>query len=116
MNNVRDATNVTTHGNQDVDDLALLVDCPVHVPPHAGDVHGRLTDEPSGADRVAPWSRRVDQDRCEALHPPIQHDVIDLDTVFSDEFFEAPLRQSVSQIPAHGHQNHLGRKPEPCEY
>jgi hypothetical protein len=38
------------------------------VAPDAGDFDVGLVDEPPHADRVPTWSRRVDQQRREALH------------------------------------------------
>jgi hypothetical protein len=55
-----------------VGDLAVLLNRAVHVPPHAGDFDVGLVNEPTPADGVAARSRRVDQQRSEALHPPVQ--------------------------------------------
>ena len=60
-------------------------------------------------------SRRVDQQRREPLHPPVQRDVIHLDAAFCEEFFQVSVRQPVPQIPAHSQQNHLRRETEPDE-
>ena len=35
----------------------------------------------------------------ESLHPPVDGDVIDLDTAFGEELFDVPVRQSVPQVP-----------------
>ena len=64
---------------------------------------------------VAARSGRVDQCGSEALHPPVQGDVIDLDAALGEEFLEIAVRQSVSEIPANGQHDHLGREPEPGE-
>jgi hypothetical protein len=40
-----------------VDDLAVLVDCPVHVAPDAGDFDVGLINEPAVADAVSAWPR-----------------------------------------------------------
>jgi hypothetical protein len=65
--------------DEHVDDLAVVVDGPVNVPPHAGDFDVGLIDEPPQPDRMPARSGRmparsgrVDQQRCEVLHPPIQ--------------------------------------------
>ena len=40
---------------------------------------------------VTAWSRRLDDERGEALHPPVDGDVINLDAAFGERFFEALL-------------------------
>jgi hypothetical protein len=55
--------------NQHVDDLPVLVDRPVHVPPDPVDLHVGLVDEPPVARRVAAESGGVGQQRGEPLHP-----------------------------------------------
>ncbi len=45
----------------DVDDLTVLVDGPIHVPPPACDLHVGLVHEPTATDRVSAWSRRIRQ-------------------------------------------------------
>ena len=66
---------VTSDRDVHVDDPAVAVDSAIHVPPHAGDVDVGLIDERASADGMAARSRRVDQQRCEPLHPV--DDVID---------------------------------------
>ena len=58
---------------------------------------------------------RVDQQRSEALHPPEQRDVINLDPALSQQLLEVPVRQPEPQIPAHRQHNHLGPEPEPSK-
>jgi hypothetical protein len=74
-----------------VDDLAVLVHRAIPIAPDPGDLHLGLVDEPSVAHGVAPRSGRVDQHRREALHPPQQRHVIDLDTALSEELLEVPV-------------------------
>jgi len=66
----------------------VLVDGTVHVPPCAGDLLG-LIDEPPVADGVAAWPGRVDDQRREALHPPVQGDVVDVDAALGQELLES---------------------------
>ena len=73
------SSGVASCGDVDVDDLAVLVDRPVHVAPPSGDLHIGLIHEPAVTDRVAARSGRVNEQWCEALHPPVHGDVIDLD-------------------------------------
>jgi hypothetical protein len=40
---------------------------------------------------VAAWPGRVDQQRREALNPPEQGDVVDLDAAFGEELFEVAI-------------------------
>ena len=58
---------------------------------------------------------RVDQQRREALHPPEQGDVIDLDAALGEELLEIAVRQPEPQVPAHRQHDHLGREPEASE-
>jgi hypothetical protein len=58
---------------------------------------------------------RVDQQRGEPLHPPIDRDVINGDTAFSQQLLNVPVGQSKAQIPADSHHDHIRRKPKPGE-
>ncbi len=58
-------------GDQDVDDLAELVDRPVQIDPSSGDFDVRFVDEPPITAGVPAGSSRVDQQRSEPLHPPV---------------------------------------------
>jgi len=57
----------------------VLVDGPVDVPPFAGDLHVGLVDEPTVADCVPTRPGCIGQKWREALHPPVDGDVVDLD-------------------------------------
>ncbi len=70
--------NVTASGHVHVDDLAVLVYGAVHVAPSTRDFHIGLIGEPSPCDGVAARSGGIDQQRREALDPPVDGDVIDL--------------------------------------
>ena len=73
---------VTPHGDQDVDDLPVLVDGPVDVAPDSVDLHVGLVAEPPVAWGVAAEPGGVGQQWGEALHPPVDGDVVDLDAAF----------------------------------
>ena len=73
---------VTPHGDQDVDDLPVLVDGPVDVAPDSVDLHVGLVAEPPVAWGVAAEPGGVSQQWGEALHPPVDGDVVDLDATF----------------------------------
>jgi hypothetical protein len=49
------------------------------------------------------------------VHPPIQGHVVDLDATLGEKFFEVPVGQPVAEVPAHRHQDHLGRETETSE-
>jgi hypothetical protein len=66
-------------GDEYVEDLAVLVQRPIDVPPHSGDLDGGLVDEPPVPNRVPERAGRIDQLRGESLDPPEQGDVIDVD-------------------------------------
>jgi hypothetical protein len=51
----------------------------------------------------------------EALHPPEDRDMVDLDTTFEEEFFDVAVGQVVAQIQPDRDHDHLGREPEPGE-
>ena len=72
----------------DIDDLAVLVDDPVQVVPAAADLHVGLVYEPAIAGRVPAWSGGVDEQRGEALHPPVDRDMVDNDAALGQEFFD----------------------------
>ncbi|MFT5267008.1 MAG: hypothetical protein ACI88C_000430, partial [Acidimicrobiales bacterium] len=91
----------------DVDDLAVLVQGPVDVTPDTGNFHVGLVHEPPIADSVTTRPRRVDQQRREALDPPVNRDVINLDPTFGQEFFHVLIRQAITPVPADRLQDHL---------
>jgi hypothetical protein len=98
-----------------VDDLAMLVDRPIEVPPPARDLHIRLVHKPTIADGVPTGPGPVGQQRREPLHPPIHGDVIDLDPSFDQESFDIAIPEPEPQVPAHREDDHLRREPKPRE-
>ena len=72
----------------DVDDLAVPIDRPVDGAPPAADPHRGLVHIPTVADRVPARSGRTCQQWCEALHPPVHDDVIDLNPALVQELFD----------------------------
>ena len=67
-----------------IDDLAVLVDRPVHVPPHTSHPDVGFVDEPTITDTVPARPSRIDDQRGEALNPPINRHVINVDTTFRE--------------------------------
>jgi hypothetical protein len=57
----------------------------------------------------------VDQQGCEALHPAVDRDVVDVDAALGEQLLHIAVGQAEPQIPAHRQHDHLGRKPEPNE-
>jgi len=49
------------------------------------------------------------------MNPPEQGHVVNLDAAFSEQFFQIPVGQSVTQVPTNGDQDDLWREPESCE-
>ena len=98
-----------------VDHLAMLVDRPVDVPPDPGDLDVGLVDEPAIPSHVPTRPGRVDQQRREPLHPPVEGHVVDLDATLGEQLLQVPVGQPVPQVPAHRQQDHLGRETEPSE-
>jgi hypothetical protein len=98
-----------------VDDLAVLVDGSVDVAPHAVDLHVCLVDEPAVTGCVPGEPGGVGQQQGEPLHPAVDRHMVDLDAAFGEEFLDIPVGQPVAQVPAHRHNDHLGREAEPGE-
>jgi hypothetical protein len=73
-------------GHQHVDDLAVLVDGPVQVPPPGGDLDVGLIDEPTVAGGVTQRPGGVGEQRGEPLYPPVDRDVVYLDAPLGQQF------------------------------
>jgi hypothetical protein len=104
---------VPASGDQHVDDLPVLVNRPVHVPPDPVDLHIRLIHEPAVTRGVTSEPGRVGQQRNEPLHPPEHSHVVDLDTALDEQLFDVAVGQIEPQVPAHGHDDDLGWEAEP---
>jgi hypothetical protein len=100
-------------GEQHVDDLPVLVDRPVQVPPPAGHLDVGLIDEPPVTGRVPARSSGVGEQRREPLHPPVHRHVVDLRAALGQQLLHVPIRQAVPEIPADRDRDHLRREPEP---
>ena len=55
--------------------------------------------------------RGLDDQRGGAMHPPVNRDVIDVDAAFREQFFNVSVRESVTEAPTDGQQDHVGREP-----
>jgi hypothetical protein len=76
--------------DQDVDNLAELVDRPIQVDPSSRDFDVCFVDEPPISGGVPAGSCRVDEQRGEPLHPPVHAHVVNIN---------APLRQQLFDVP-----------------
>ncbi len=82
---------VTSLGDVDVDYLAVLVNRAVHVTPDTGDLDVGLVNEPTVPDVMATGPGCVDQQRCEALDPSVDRDVINLDATLGEQFLDVAV-------------------------
>ena len=92
---------VTPHRDVDIEDLAVLIDRPVDVPPAARNLHVRLVHEPAVTATMTTRPGGVDQEGSEALHPPEQRYVVDLDASLGEEFLHVAVRQAWSSAAVH---------------
>jgi hypothetical protein len=82
---------ISFFGDEDVDDLATLVDRPVQTDPPPGDFDLRFVNEPPITTAVPARLCRADQQRSEPLHPPVDADVIDVDAPLGQQFFDVSV-------------------------
>src|ERR1035437_7781981 len=87
---------ITLPGHEHVDDLPVLVNGPIDVPPGPGDLHVSLIDKPVTTHDVAARPSRVDEQGREPLNPPEQGQVVNLDTALSEQLPQIPVGQSVT--------------------
>jgi len=106
---------VAPRGQAHVDDLAELVDCPVHVAPHADDLDVGLVHEPAVLHGATARPGGLDEQRREPLHPPVHAHVINRDATLGQQLLHIAVRETVTQVPAHRDHDHIRRKPEPSK-
>jgi hypothetical protein len=87
----RRAALASRHLDEHVDDLAELVDRPIHVPPPAGDLHIGLVHLPAVTDHVPARPSSLGQQRREPQHPPVDRDVVDLHTALSQQLLNVAV-------------------------
>ena len=80
------------------------------------DLHVRLIDEPPVTGSMAARPGSFDELGGEALHPPVDGDVINGDTALGQQFLDVTVRQAVPQVPADRDRDHLRREPEASEH
>ena len=69
----------------------MLIDRPVHVPSRTCHLDVGLIDEPTVTDTVSAWPCPLDDERGEALHPPVDRHVVDLDATFGEQLFDVAV-------------------------
>jgi hypothetical protein len=87
-------SDVAPWGDEHVNDLAWLVDGPVDIAPLAGDLHIGLVDLPALADGMSAGPGSLGQQAGEAKHPPVDGDVVDLDTAFGGQLLDVTVGQA----------------------
>jgi hypothetical protein len=85
---------VPPRGDEHVNDLAELIDRSVPVPPLPGDLHIGLIHEPAISYSVPAGSGGLGQQRREPVHPPVDGDVVNLDTALGEEFLDVPVGEA----------------------
>ena len=71
---------VASLGDVHVDDLAVLVHGPVHLAPDTANLDVGFVNEPTVNYRMTARPSGVDEHRGEALHPPVDGDVVNFDS------------------------------------
>jgi hypothetical protein len=75
---------VAPRGDEHVDDLAELVDRTVDIAPAAGHLDVGLVHEPTISYGVPARARSLGEQAREPLHPPVDGDVVNLDTALGE--------------------------------
>ena len=79
-----------------VDDLPELIDRPIDVAPAIGHLDRGFVHPPAVPNTVSARACCLRQQRCEALHPTEDADVVDVDASLREEFFHVPVRRARS--------------------
>jgi hypothetical protein len=106
---------VALFGQQHVDNLPVLVDRPVEEPPSAGDLDVGLIDEPPVPGGAPDRAAGVGEQWGEPLHPPVDRDVVDVDTTLGQQLLHVAVGRAVAQVPADRDRDHLRWEPESSE-
>jgi hypothetical protein len=77
--------------DEDVDDVAMLVDRPVQIDSASGHFHIGFIDEPPITRRMPARPGRINQQRGEPLHPAIDGDVVDRDAALGQQLFHVAV-------------------------
>src|SRR4029077_9861731 len=102
-------------GEQKVNRLALLIHGTIEVTPYAFDLDVRLVHPPTDPHRTLPAVEHLLQQGTVFHDPTLDGGVVDRDPAFLQEFFDMPIAQGVSHIPAHTHKNDIRGERGPLE-
>jgi hypothetical protein len=75
-------------------------------------LHIRLVHLPAVADSVPAGASGLGQQRREPLDPPVDRDVVDLDTPLGEQLLDISVGQAEAQIPADGEHDDVGWEAE----
>src|ERR1035438_175421 len=100
--------NSTVAAEQEIDGLAMLVDRSVKVMPLRLDRDIRLIHPPRSADRFGEPAPALVELRDVPRHPSQDRRVRHLDAALGHHLHQVPVRQSVSDIPAHAKFDDVG--------
>ena len=106
---------VTARRQQNVDDLAMLVDRLVEMGPLAGDLQVGLVGERPVTRSMPARPRGLDELAGETLHSPVDGHVIHGDAALGQQLPGIAVGQSVPRVPADRDRGHLPREPEASE-
>jgi hypothetical protein len=70
---------------------------------------------PAVPDDVLSGPSRLRELRCEAMNPPVDAYVVDLDAALRQEFLDVPVGEAEPQVPADRQGDDLGWEPVPGE-
>ncbi len=100
---------------ENIDDLPELVDGPEQVARGPPDLQVRLIDVPAIPDQVPASSCGLGELRREALDPPVDRDVVDLDPTLGQQLLDVSIGESEPQVPADCQGDDFGWEPVPGE-
>jgi hypothetical protein len=103
---------VAPRSDEYVNDLPERIDRTVDVPPPTGDLHIGLVHLPAVADGVPAGASSLGQQRREPLDPPVDRDMVDLDTTLGEQLLDISVGQAEAQVPADGEHDDVGREAE----
>ncbi len=90
-----------------VNHLAILVDRPVDVRPCAGKSRVRFINAPRAADRLPMRTCGGLEQWQEALDPAIDRATVNDEAALREPLDDIRIAQTIANIPAHGHGNHV---------
>jgi hypothetical protein len=101
--------------DEHVDDLPELVDRAVDGAPLASHLHVGFVRVPAIANQVPTRPGGVGQQWREALHPPVDRDVVDLHAALGQELLDVAIGQAKAEVPADCDDDDVGWEAEAGE-